>query len=283
MLTRSEHGVDEHAAPVDLVWLEVTGKCQLTCVHCYADSTPRGHHGPMSHDDWLRVIEQASELGARKVQFIGGEPTLRHDLPELVGHASSLGLRVEVTSNLVHVSARLWAAVTRPGVELGTSYYSDDPAEHDEIVGRPGSHAKTTATIKTALARGIPVNVGVVDVLAGQRVAGAQDALGTLGVTRIAVDRMRRLGRGASGRPPDMAELCGRCATDVAAVLPDGSVVPCPMARWLPFGNVREVPLRTLVRGGAARPVRAAIAAATNWEGNCASGTQGGGGGCVPG
>ncbi|MEA5360377.1 radical SAM protein [Amycolatopsis sp., V23-08] len=268
--------------PIDLVWLEITGKCQLMCVHCYAESTPTTPHGPMSRDDWIRVIDEAAALGVAKVQFIGGEPTLRPELPDLIGHATASGLRVEVTSNLVRLSARMWAAAALPGVELGTSYYSDDPAEHDEIVGRRGSHARTTATIKTALAQDISVNVGVIDVRAGQRVAAAQETLRDLGVTRIAVDRMRHFGRGASGRGPAVGELCGRCAKGVAAVLPDGSVTPCPMSRWLSFGNVRETSLATLIRGAEARRIRASIAEKTTWTGNCASGSGGGGGGCTP-
>ncbi|MET8850199.1 radical SAM protein [Amycolatopsis sp. NPDC004625] len=270
------------SGPVDLVWLEVTGKCQLACVHCYAESSPAGRHGPLTRDDWIRVIDEAAAIGVRKVQFIGGEPTLRPELPELVGHATDTGLRVEITSNLVRLSARMWAAVTSPGVELGTSYYSDDPAEHDEIVGRRGSHARTTATIETALARNIPVNVGVIDVRPGQRVAAAREKLRELGVTRIAVDRVRHLGRGAAGRRPEITELCGRCAKGVAAVLPDGSVTPCPMARWLSLGNVRETSLASLIRSAEAGRIRASIAAATEWTGNCASGSTGGGGGCTP-
>lgn len=267
---------------IELVWLEITGKCQLMCVHCYAGSSPSGPHGPMSRDDWARVIDEAAAIGVRKVQFIGGEPTLRPELPDLVGHATAAGLRVEVTSNLVRLSSRMWAAAALAGVELGTSYYSDDPVEHDEITGRRGSHAKTTATIKTALSRGIPVNVGVIDVRPGQRVAAAQETLLELGVTRIKVDRLRQLGRGAAGHRPVVTELCGRCAKGVAAVLPDGSVTPCPMSRWLSFGNVRDTPLATLVSGTEARRIRASIAEETTWTGNCASGSTGGGGGCTP-
>jgi MoaA/NifB/PqqE/SkfB family radical SAM enzyme len=267
---------------VDLVWLEITGKCQLMCVHCYAESAPTGRHGPLTRDDWIRVIDEAAAIGVHKVQFIGGEPTLRPELPDLISHATASGLRVEVTSNLVRLSARMWAAAAMPGVELGTSYYSDDPAEHDEIVGRRGSHARTTATIRTALAREIPVNVGIIDVRPGQRVAAARETLRKLGVTRIAVDRLRYFGRGATGRRPEVTELCGRCAKGVAAVLPDGSVTPCPMSRWLSLGNVREAPLATLVRGTEARRIRASIAEATVWTGNCASGSSGGGGGCTP-
>jgi MoaA/NifB/PqqE/SkfB family radical SAM enzyme len=48
------------------VWLEITGKCQLQCSHCYADSGPSGTHGRMSTPDWLRVIDQAAGLGVKR-------------------------------------------------------------------------------------------------------------------------------------------------------------------------------------------------------------------------
>lgn len=56
--------------------MEITGRCQLGCVHCYAGSGPSGTHGEMTTAEWLRVIEQAAELRTRHVQFIGDEPTL---------------------------------------------------------------------------------------------------------------------------------------------------------------------------------------------------------------
>jgi hypothetical protein len=115
---------------------------------------------------------------------------------------------------------------------------------------------------------------------ARQRVEGAEQVLHEVGATRILVDRLRHFGRGAAGQRPEVIELCGRCAGNVLAVLPDGSVTPCPMSRWLSFGNVREFPLATLVRGTAARQIRAAIGAATTWTANCASGSSGGG--CTP-
>jgi MoaA/NifB/PqqE/SkfB family radical SAM enzyme len=101
---------------VSFIWLEVTGRCQLECQHCYAASGPSGTHGSMTSADWRRVIDEAAGLGVGMVQFIGGEPTLHPDLPELLDHALAGGLAVEVFSNLVHVTPSLWERFTRPGV-----------------------------------------------------------------------------------------------------------------------------------------------------------------------
>ena len=60
------------AGPLSSLWAEITGKCQLSCVHCYAGSGPDGAHGTMTADQWETALTQAAELGARIVCFIGG-------------------------------------------------------------------------------------------------------------------------------------------------------------------------------------------------------------------
>lgn len=231
------------------VWLEITGRCQLRCTHCYAGSSPQGTHGTMTIADWRCVIDDVAQLGGRMVQFIGGEPTQHRSLPDLVDHALGCGLAVEVFSNLVHVSARLWEVFARPGVRLATSYYSDDAGQHEAITKNRGSHARTKANIVEALRRSIPLRVGLIDVQDGQRVASARIELEALGVTEIDLDRLRQVGRGVRDQQPSVEQLCGRCAKGVVAVSSDGSVWPCVFARWLPVGNVRRSSLREVVGG----------------------------------
>lgn len=132
---------------VSFMWLEVTGRCQLQCAHCYADSGPYGMHEVMTAADWRRVIDQAAGIGVSMVQFIGGEPTLYPELPELVDHTLAVGVQVEVFSNLVHVTPALGDTFDRPGVRLACSYYSDDPAQHVAVTAES---ARTFAPAPTS-------------------------------------------------------------------------------------------------------------------------------------
>ncbi|MGH3823632.1 MAG: radical SAM protein [Pseudonocardiaceae bacterium] len=166
---------------LSFVWLEVTGKCQLSCVHCYAESGPSGTHGRMGAADWLRVIDEGVALGVSAVQFIGGEPTFHPDLMTLVRHAVNRGLRVEIFSNLVHVRPVLWEMFSLPGVSLATSYYSDESDQHEAITGRRGSHAKTRANIAEAVKRTISLRVGVIDLEHSQRWQQSVDELSAPG------------------------------------------------------------------------------------------------------
>lgn len=233
-------------APLSFLWLELTGRCQLACRHCYAGSSPAGTHGSMTSTDWGRVIDEAAEWGVRAVQFIGGEPTLHPALPELINHALSRALAVEVFTNLVHVSDQLWDTFAQPGVSLATSYYSDDPDQHASITGR-SNYAWTRANIVEAVRRGIPLRAGVIDLGDGQRVEAARAELADLGVARIGYDRLRQVGRGVRDQQPSAAQLCGRCGDGTAAVRPDGTVSPCVFARWIRTGSVLDGPLSAAV------------------------------------
>lgn len=243
---------------IDFAWLEITGKCQLLCGHCYPASGPDGTHGRMRQEDWHSVIDQLAESGVSMVQFIGGEPTLHPSLHALTDHALDRGLRVEVFSNLVHVPAAVWEVLERPGVSLATSYYSDDPAEHAAITLRP-TYARTRANIAEAVRRKIPIRAGVVDVREGQRSAAAQRELIGLGVQTIGTDRLRQVGRGVRDGQPDTSQLCGRCASGVIAISPDGAVWPCVFSRWLPIGNVLETELTDILDGPEAHRIRSGL------------------------
>jgi hypothetical protein len=69
---------------LSFVWLEITGRCQLECIHCYAASGPRGTNGTMSLDDWTGVIDQADYWTGNKdaVTIVGVPKPVVLDLHE---------------------------------------------------------------------------------------------------------------------------------------------------------------------------------------------------------
>src|SRR5216683_4842674 len=226
------------------LWLEVTGLCQLECVQCYAGSGPGGTHGSLTAGDWKALISEAAHSGVEMVQFIGGEVTLYPGLAELARHALADGLRVEIFSNLVHISAEQWEMLSLPGISLATSWYTDDPSQHAAITGRD-TWRQTKANIIKALERQIPLRAGIIDgIIPAQRAQEARALLESLGVSSIRTDRVREFGRGSIPAP---GQTCGGCGRGRAAILPDGTVVPCPMSRWRVAGNVRTGKLAALL------------------------------------
>lgn len=243
--------VDDHAKAATFLWLDISRVCNLACWHCYNGSGSDGGHGTMQREDWLDVLVQAAIGGVRRVQLIGGEPTMHPDFADLVDHALNVGLAVEVFSNLTRIKPEWWDLFQRQGVSLATSYYSDDAAEHNQVTGRD-SHRKTRANIARAIEFNIPIRTGVIDLRHGQRVQEAMTDLATLGVTSVRTDRLRHFGRGQGSHSAcDVNELCGRCGDGVAAIGPNGDVSPCIMSGWMSVGNVRTTPLSDILGGDA--------------------------------
>lgn len=275
------------------LWLELTGKCPLNCVHCYASSSPEGTHGTMQFADWMRVIDEASQLGVPMIQFTGGEPTSHPDFAALVQHALALGIEVEVFSNLVHVTPELWDLFGHEHVRLATSYYSDDTSQHTAITGSSNSHALTTGNIAEAVRRGIAIRIGIVDILDGQRTDEAETILRSLGVTQIGRDRLRGVGRGGNTEPHTPDQLCGNCANGVMVISPDGTARPCVFSRWMSVGSVLVTSLADIVSGARMQSARTtltghfdrqrrATALATSGEPGAASCNPGCGPNCSP-
>ncbi|GAB3207014.1 Radical SAM superfamily enzyme, MoaA/NifB/PqqE/SkfB family [Marinactinospora thermotolerans DSM 45154] len=251
--------ITEIRSTPESLWIDLTRKCQLECIHCYNDSGPTGDHGIMSRDDWIDVLDQAVTTGVHHVQFIGGEPTLHPDALDIAAHALDRGLSVEVYSNLVHITNAWWSFFQRDRASLATSYYSHDPARHDALTKRP-SHQHTRRNIIKALKLGIPLRVGIITT-DGHDLEATKRELEALGVKRIGVDHVRPFGRGSEGAAPDVSGLCGRCGDGRASIAPDGTVSPCVFSTWMEVGNVRETALKSILSAPTMRDARALIRA----------------------
>jgi MoaA/NifB/PqqE/SkfB family radical SAM enzyme len=176
------------------------------------------------------------------IQFIGGEPTMHPSFTQIMSHALQAGLDVEVYSNLVHVTDEMWELFQSPRVSLAFSYFASDAKAHNAVTGRT-SHKATRRNAEKAARLGIPIRAGVIDF---GHVPEAISDLKSIGITKVATDRVRHIGRGGDHTPAP-TELCGRCGHDVAAISADGDVSPCIFTRWLSAGNVRQAPLADIL------------------------------------
>ena len=80
----------EHEIGTCCILLEVTTRCNLHCRYCFAnggsDSTD-----PSAEQCKRAIREIVRQCGQPLLQFSGGEPTLRDDLPELIHYAKEAG------------------------------------------------------------------------------------------------------------------------------------------------------------------------------------------------
>jgi MoaA/NifB/PqqE/SkfB family radical SAM enzyme len=231
------------------LWLEITEKCNLQCIHCYAGSGPHGRlEGDMHLNDWLRVLDEAYELGCRSIQFIGGEPTLHPHFKEILRYAGKKSFdSIEVFTNGTRISSDLIGCAKEYPVRLATSFYASDFHVHDAITLSNGSWNRTVNGIRKAVDSNIPLRVGIIAMEKNlDQIEQAIAFLKSLGVSQIGVDHQRKVGRGASAANAQQdhcdayAELCGQCWKQRMCVTAARDIFPCVFSRSTLLGRVHN-------------------------------------------
>jgi MoaA/NifB/PqqE/SkfB family radical SAM enzyme len=169
-MSHSTQAAPANAAPaperarLDFLWLELTNRCNLHCVHCYTESSPQsGDRDKLAAQDYVSTLHEAFALGCRSVQFIGGEPQLNHDFPALLTEATRIGFScIEVFTNLTFLTEDTLRYAATHGIHFATSVYSDDAATHDAITGVRGSHAKTIHNLRRLIGAGVTTRAGII-------------------------------------------------------------------------------------------------------------------------
>src|ERR1700721_1132935 len=80
---------------------ELTYRCPLHCPYCSNPTTYPLKAAEITTAEWLRVLEEAAELGVTHVLFSGGEPLLFPDLDQLVARARAVGLYTNLITSAV--------------------------------------------------------------------------------------------------------------------------------------------------------------------------------------
>jgi 12,18-didecarboxysiroheme deacetylase len=81
-----------------VVW-NMTRRCNLKCVHCYAQAKDTEFKNELSTEEGKTLIDDLANFRSPVILFSGGEPTLRKDLPELAAYAREKGMRAVISTN----------------------------------------------------------------------------------------------------------------------------------------------------------------------------------------
>jgi MoaA/NifB/PqqE/SkfB family radical SAM enzyme len=253
------------------LFIELGARCNERCVHCYAESSPERTEA-LSERAVREVLEDAAALGFARIQLTGGDPLISELCVPAARYARELGIAdVEVYTNGLALSGRLYEELAALSARFAFSFYSHDPDTHDAITRTPGSQRRTLAAIRRVAEAGLSLRASVIVMdqnhdhleatVAVLRQAGVpQDAIGA--------DVQRSVGRGLMTIRPKQADIGrvlgasnaghrqagapddARAAVDAsgrAAIGYDGIVFPCIFSRGFPLGRVPEQRLRAIL------------------------------------
>jgi len=147
----------EDKRPV-VVW-NVTRRCNLKCVHCYAHAKDIAFDNELTTEQGKELINDLAAFGSPVMLFSGGEPLVRKDLPQLAAYAVEKGMRAVISTNGTLITPKK----ARTLKEIGLSYVGislDGMQEiNDRFRGANGAFRSALEGIKNSQDAGIKVGL----------------------------------------------------------------------------------------------------------------------------
>ncbi|MBW1606634.1 MAG: 12,18-didecarboxysiroheme deacetylase [Deltaproteobacteria bacterium] len=141
-----------------VVW-NITRRCNLKCVHCYAHAKNIPFDNELSTTEGKNLIDDLAEFGVPVILFSGGEPLVRKDLPELADYAVKKGMRAVISTNGTLITPQ----TARTLKDIGLSYVgiSLDGMEeiNDRFRGVKGAFKSALEGIENCKKAGIKVGL----------------------------------------------------------------------------------------------------------------------------
>jgi pyrroloquinoline quinone biosynthesis protein E len=189
--------------------LELTHRCPLQCPYCSNPLELERAKGELSTAEWMRVLDEAAELGVLQVHFSGGEPAVRRDLPDLVAHARRAGLYSNLITSGVTLDEPRVARLAEAGldhVQLSIQDVDHQTAAH--IANYPGVQGRKLAFARMVRAAGLPLTINaVVNRHNITRVERMIDLAVALGAARVEVAHVQYYGWAIRNRAALMPTL----------------------------------------------------------------------------
>jgi MoaA/NifB/PqqE/SkfB family radical SAM enzyme len=136
--------------------IEVTRRCGAKCDHCLI----KEGEGELSHEEILRVLDEALAMGTCIITFTEGDPLLREDIFELIKHVDPEKAVVNLFTPGLDMTVEKAVKLKESGLyNLIIGIYSTNPEEHDRVRGVDGAHAKAVEAIRMALETGLIVTM----------------------------------------------------------------------------------------------------------------------------
>jgi len=161
--------LNPRAMPLDLndrpilVFWETTKACPLSCRHCRANAILKPLPGELTTREGIKLIDDVAAFGKPYpvMVFTGGDPLMRSDIYELMGHAKDMGVPVALSPA---VSSSINEESLSMIKELGVSSVSisldgASPETHEFVRRIEGHFNQTINAMRMLRGFGIPFQV----------------------------------------------------------------------------------------------------------------------------
>lgn len=141
-IEKAKQKLPRHSFPIEGV-LELTFRCVLKCQHCYTACNQYADQ-EMTAPEWIKLLDEAADLGTLDLLITGGDPMLKKDLfKEVYLHAKKKGMWVTVytSGNLIDEK---WAQffAKAPPYRIEITLYGATEKTYEAITQIKGSYKR---------------------------------------------------------------------------------------------------------------------------------------------
>ena len=202
-----------------VVW-NITRRCNLKCVHCYAHAKNIPYDNELTTTEGKDLIDDLAGFGVPVILFSGGEPLVRKDLPELADYAVKKGMRAVISTNGTLITPQ----TARTLKEIGLSYVgiSLDGMEEikDRFRGIKGAFRSALEGIENCKKAGIKVGLRfTINKSNAEQIPDIFKLLEEMDIPRVCFYHLVYAGRGSELVKEDLSHGESREAVDLILAL----------------------------------------------------------------
>jgi len=127
------------------LFLQITNRCNLRCVHCYTDSSRAGPD--LAFEILLDLFRQFREADGHAITISGGEPLCHPRIEEILRAACESARKVLLVTNGTLITPELASRLAPLKLRIQLSLDGPDAKTHDEVRGQ-GSFDQAIAGLK---------------------------------------------------------------------------------------------------------------------------------------
>jgi len=201
-------------APLDYLILVPTLRCNLACSYCQVSRANEGAQGFDWSEKTLAAIQKlvgSLNVPAAKIEFQGGEPTLRPDLIRTVIEAAPADIEMTyvICTNLQTINAEILDLFDRPDVQISTSLDADPLTHARQRQGDIGATEQFLTNLDWLLERYGPRKISAlptIDPRSPPEIENLINAYATRGLTSIYLRPINYQGFARKRHPHSLAQ-----------------------------------------------------------------------------
>ena len=198
-----------------VVW-NMTRRCNLKCVHCYAQAVDETGRDEIGTAQGKAIIDDLASFGSPVMLFSGGEPLVRQDLTELAAYAVSKGMRAVISTNGTLITREKARELKSVGLSYVGISLDGGQEVHDAFRAVPGAFKKSLQGIENCQKEGLKVGLRfTINRRNAVEVPLLFDLVRDLEIPRICFYHLVYSGRGSEMIKEDLDHAATRAVVDL--------------------------------------------------------------------